>query len=116
MTSLFLNVAYAADAAPGGQAGGMMGFFLPMIFVFVIFYFMLIRPQQKQQKKHQTMLSNLRVGDQVVTASGFHGQITKVDNGAFTVEIANNVRVQIEKASIARLKTQGASMQAQPTK
>ena len=89
---------------PGGSPqGGLFGMFLPLIVIFVIFYFLLIRPQQKQQKKLQEMLTNLRKGDQIVTRGGLHGKITDIDGGVLSVEIANNVSVKINRDAVTTI-------------
>lgn len=98
-----------AMAAPGGDKqspGGALGLFAPMILVFLIFYFLLIRPQAKQQKKHQALLKQLQRGDEVVTAAGIHGKITSVTDETVGVEIAENVRIRIDKKQIARVKSE----------
>ena len=74
--------------------------FIPLILIFVIFYFFLIRPQQKKVKEHKSMVENLKKGDKVVTSGGITGTITRVvDNDKVEVEIAENVRVEIVKAT-----------------
>ena len=76
------------------------GQFIPLILIFVIFYFFLIRPQQKKVKEHRTMVENLKKGDKVVTSGGITGIITRVvDNDKVEVEIAENVKVEIVKAT-----------------
>lgn len=96
MTSL----AWAADAAPGGGPGGIASF-LPIILIFVIFYFLLIRPQQKKVKEHQAFVAALKKGDTVVTNGGIHGLITGLTDTVATLEIAENVRIKISRAQIA---------------
>ncbi len=97
---MFISPAYAQ------QAGGGMGFdpitFLPLILIFVVFWFLLIRPQQKKMKQHQSMLGALRRGDKVVTGGGIIGTITKVssDDAELTVQIAENVKVKVIRATI----------------
>lgn len=98
---MFVSPAYA-QAAGGGADGGIMAF-LPLILIFVVFYFLLIRPQQKRAKQHKEMLSNLRRGDRVVTAGGIIGQVTKATDDELTVEIAENVRVKVARAMIAEV-------------
>lgn len=97
-----INVAYAMPANPGGgtQTGGMMSM-VPLILMFVIFYFLLIRPQQKKHKQHQEMISNLKKGDKVITSGGIHGVITKVDDTDVQVEIADKIRIKVTRANIA---------------
>ena len=85
--------------APAGGGGGMMGI-LMIVALFAIMYFLMIRPQQKKQKEIQEMRKNLKVGDRVVTAGGLFGKIKEVEDTAFIVEIAEGVRVKVDKASI----------------
>ncbi|OKY75743.1 MAG: preprotein translocase subunit YajC [Desulfobulbaceae bacterium DB1] len=94
MTSL----AYAADAAP--PAGSALTGFLPMILIFVVFYFLLIRPQQKKAKAQQEFLANLKKGDEVVTGGGLHGKITGLTDTVVTLEIADNIRVKVSRQYI----------------
>ena len=84
----------------GGQGGGF-GAFLPLIIMFAIFYFLLIRPQQKKAKLHQEMLATLKKGDKVVSSGGLHGVITGITDDLVTMEIAPKVRVKVSKGSIA---------------
>jgi preprotein translocase subunit YajC len=99
-------IALAADATTAAAAptGGALGMFLPMILVFAIFYFLMIRPQQKQQKKHREMLGNIKKGDEVVTASGIHGKIFAIADNLVTLEVSDNVRLRFDKPQVARLK------------
>jgi preprotein translocase subunit YajC len=96
MTSL----AWAADAVPGTGPGGIASF-LPLILIFVIFYFLLIRPQQKKVKEHQAYIGALKKGDKVVTNGGIYGEITGLTDTVVTLEIADNVRIKIARAHIA---------------
>ncbi|WP_319823868.1 preprotein translocase subunit YajC [Thalassovita sp.] len=92
-----------------------IGQFLPLILIFVIMYFLLIRPQQKKMKDHQNMVSNLRRGDQVVTQGGIIGKVSKVkDDNELEVEIAEGVKVRVVKATVAQVlnKTEPASADA----
>lgn len=88
-------LAYAADAAP--QAQNPLVGFLPMILIFVIFYFLLIRPQQKKAKAQQEFLNNLKKGDEVLTGGGLQGKITGLTDAVVTLEIADNVRVKVAR-------------------
>ena len=76
--------------------------FLPLIIIFGIFYFLLILPQQKKQKSHQMMLQNLRQGDRVVTIGGIFGKIVSIRGEVITLEIANQVRVEVVRSGISR--------------
>ena len=77
--------------------------FLPLIFLFVIFYFMIIRPQQRKQKEHTTMIAKLDKNDEVITAGGIHGTVISVGDKTVTVRIADNVKVEVEKPSISQV-------------
>ena len=110
------GIAYAmgtGGAAAQGGAGGFAGL-VPLILMFVIFYFLLIRPQQKKTKEHREMIGNLKKGDRVVTAGGLHGRITGVSETTLTVEIAEKVRVKVNRASVSGLAQ--AAPAVQPTK
>ena len=76
--------------------------FLPMIILFVIFYFLLIRPQQKRQKEHRELIQNLKVNDQVVTIGGMHGKVAKVKDDTVILKVAEKVEIEFEKSAISR--------------
>ena len=104
-----LGVAFAMATQPGGgqQGGGPMAALqgiLPLIFMFAIFYFLLIRPQQKKAKEHRALLEALTKGDQVVTAAGIHGKVSAIDGDVVSLEIAQGVVVKITKGYIASIK------------
>jgi preprotein translocase subunit YajC len=88
----------------GGQANPL-GLLFPFILIFAVFYFMIIRPQSKRQKEHQALVKSLQKGDQVVTAGGLHGTIHSIsdESEVVTLEIADKVRVKINRASISRV-------------
>lgn len=90
-------------AGQGGSAGagGGFGALIPLVLMFVIFYFLLIRPQQKKQKTHQEMLNNLKKGDKVITSGGLCGEITGITDTKLTLEIAPKIRVKVLRGSIA---------------
>lgn len=81
--------------------------FLPFIIIFVLFYFMLIRPQMKQAKEHKALLDALKAGDEIVSNSGILGKITKLNNQFATIEISANVEVKIQKQTIQTLLPKG---------
>ena len=83
-----------------GQQGNLLQTMGPMIAIFVLFYFMLIRPQRRQAKEHQMKLAALRSGDEVVAAGGIHGLVTNVNDRTITLKIADNVKIKVEKASV----------------
>jgi preprotein translocase subunit YajC len=86
-----------------GQGAGGFSAFIPLILMFVIFYFLLIRPQQKKTKEHREMITNLKKGDRIITGGGIHGRITGVSDTALTVEIADKVRVKVARGNVAAL-------------
>jgi preprotein translocase subunit YajC len=102
-----------AGGVGGEGAGGFTGF-IPLILMFVIFYFLLIRPQQKRTKEHRQMISNLKKGDRIVTSGGIHGRITGMDESTLTVEIADKVRVKVARSNVSNLAQPTA--QSQPDK
>ena len=111
----FVGLAYAAEAfaQDAGGAGGLPGMlnlgnpmFL-MIAMLAIFYFLLIRPQQKRQKEQKLMLANLQKGDTIFTVGGLRGKITGLDENVLTVEIADRVRVKINRSAVGGLVSKG---------
>ena len=99
---MFATPAYAQAA--GGGAGGAIASFLPLILIFAIMYFLLIRPQQKKVKEHQAMVEAVRRGDQIITQGGIIGKVTKVkEDGEVEVEIAEGVKVRVVKSTIANV-------------
>ncbi|MBM3515988.1 MAG: preprotein translocase subunit YajC [Alphaproteobacteria bacterium] len=97
---MFISPAYAQAA--GGSAGDAFTAFVPLILIFVVFYFLLIRPQQKKMKEHKAMQDGIRRGDKVITNGGIIGQVTKVvDDRELQVEIAENVRVRVLRDMVA---------------
>ena len=105
-----LGLAFAMGPPPGGGAAGGASAFMnivPLIFMFAIFYFLLIRPQQKKAKEHKALLDSLKKGDRVVTAGGMHGKVTALDDKIVTLEIANGVNVKYNKGFIANVEREG---------
>ena len=103
------GLAYAMAGAPGEAAGGTSGMaafqqVIPLVAMFALFYFLLIRPQQKKAKAHKALLDSMKKGDNVITASGIHGQVSAVDNDLVILDVANNVTLRITKSYIATLK------------
>jgi preprotein translocase subunit YajC len=101
---MFATPAFAQAAGGAGAAGGLISF-VPIILIFAIMYFLMIRPQQKKVKEHRTMVEALRRGDQVVTAGGVIGKVTKVEDGKAEVEVefAPNVKVRVVRATISQV-------------
>ena len=104
MMSLLISDAWAqVDAADGFSLIGI----LPMVLIFVVFYFLLIRPQQKRSKQHKAMVADLSKGDEVVTNGGLLGKITHVDDNFVGVEIAAGVNVKVQRAAISQMMPKG---------
>ena len=100
---MFISPAYAQAA--GGSDGGFATL-LPLVLIFVVFYFLLIRPQQKRAKDHRNMLSAVRRGDKVVTGGGIMGTVTKVVNDEeLAVEIAEGIKIRVQRALIASVQS-----------
>jgi len=94
-----INPAFAQTAA---QQPSMLASFIPLILIFLIFYFLLIRPQQKKQKEHKILLSQIKRGDEILTSGGIIGKVMKVDSEEkLTVEISQNVNVVIYRSTVA---------------
>jgi preprotein translocase subunit YajC len=104
---VFIETAYAMGAPSGSGGGGdALVSFIPLILIFVIFYFLLIRPQQKKAKQHRELLANLKKGDTVITSGGIYGKITsnvKPEDQDITLEIADKVRVKVARSHISGL-------------
>jgi preprotein translocase subunit YajC len=99
-----MSIAYAMGAGPAGETGGFLSTpLLPIILMLGIMWFLLIRPQQKKQKEHREMITNLKKGDMVITSGGLYGRITGLTDTALTVEIADKVRVKVSRGHIAGL-------------
>jgi preprotein translocase subunit YajC len=95
-------LAQAQSAAPPSMPGGGIGsFFVPLIFIFVIMYFVMIRPQKKRQEQQQKLIGSLKTGDRVVTNAGIHGLISNVKENTVLVKVADNVKIEMDKAAIA---------------
>lgn len=98
---MFVTPAYAQDVGGAAGSGSFITSMLPLVAIFVIFYFLLIRPQQKRAKEHKLMVENLRRGDQVVTSGGLLAKVTKVGEGdEVEVEIAQGVKVKLIRSTI----------------
>jgi len=90
-----------AASTVGAPAPNPITQFAPLIFIGVIFYFLLIRPQQKQRKEQQKLIESIKTGDKVVTSSGIHGMISNVKERTVLLKIADNVKIEIDKAAVA---------------
>ncbi|OQX12463.1 MAG: preprotein translocase subunit YajC [Desulfobulbaceae bacterium A2] len=95
------SLAHAAgDAAPSAAPGGQLMSFVPLVLIFVVFYFLIIRPQQKKAKDHQNFLSNLKKDDEVVTSGGLYGVVTGLTDSTVSLQIAEGVRVKVSRGHI----------------
>jgi preprotein translocase subunit YajC len=113
--TLFTAVAQAMGTGGGtggsGAAGGF-GALVPLILMFVIFYFLLIRPQQKKAKQHREMLANLKRGDSVLTTGGIYGRIAEINDNIIVLEVADKIRIKVARGYIAGLA--GSSQEPAP--
>ena len=96
-------IAQAQTAPTPGPAGGGLGFFVPLIFIFVIMYFVMIRPQKKRQQEQQRLISTLKTGDKVVTNAGIHGLIANVKETTVMLKVADNVKIEVEKSAVTNV-------------
>jgi len=83
--------------------GGIGSFFIPLIFIFIIMYFVMIRPQKKRQEQQQKLIGNLKTGDRVVTNAGIHGLISNVKETTVLVKVADNVKIEMDKSAITNV-------------
>ena len=95
-----------AQAAPGGAGGGMESIFL-IVAMFAVLYFLMIRPQMKRAKEHKAMVDGLQKGDEVVTAGGVLGRISKMGDAHVTLEIAPNVEIQVQRSAVQTVLPKG---------
>jgi preprotein translocase subunit YajC len=102
---VFISNAYA-QAAEGGAQGGLMGF-LPIILMFVVLYFLMLRPQMKRQKEQKAMMDALAKGDEVVTSGGVLGKVSKVADAYVTLEVADGTEIVVQKAAVTTLLPKG---------
>ena len=98
----FIASAYAQDAQPGGLMS-----FLPLIVIFIIFYFLLIRPQMKRAKEHRKLVADLAVGDEIVTNGGLLGRISKVGESFVTVELSDSVEIKVQRHAVSSVMPKG---------
>ena len=106
---VFISSAFAqaAPAAQGDMQSSLMGM-LPLVLMFVVLYFVMIRPQMKKAKEHKNMVEALAKGDEVVTAGGLLGKVTKLNESFISVEIANGVEVQLQRSSVVQVLPKGS--------
>ncbi len=96
-------ITFLAQTPPAAPAGsGLIGL-LPIVFIFVIGYYVMIRPQMRRQKEQQKIVSALKTGDRVITASGIHGMITNVKDTTVLVKVADNVKIEMDKSAVTNV-------------
>jgi preprotein translocase subunit YajC len=100
---ILMSMIQAAPADSGGGPAGLLIGILPWLAIFVIFYFLMIRPQQQRVKQHQAAIAAVKKGDEVVTAGGIRGKVTKVGEEEAEVEIAQGVRVRVVKSTLSQV-------------
>ncbi len=106
---MFISQAFAqtAPAATGGDAASSLMNFLPIILMFVVLWFIMIRPQMKRQKEHKAMIDALAKGDEVVTSGGLMGRVTKLNESVVHVEVANNTEIQVQRSAVVQVLPKG---------
>ena len=105
---MFISNAFAQAApAAGGDMSSSLMSMLPLVLMFVVLYFIMIRPQMKKQKEHRTMIDALAKGDEVATSGGLMGRVTAIGEGQLTVQIASGVEVQMQRSAVVQVLPKG---------
>jgi len=107
---VFISSAFAQTAPAAAPAGGMMSSLtsmLPLVLMFVVLYFIMIRPQMKRQKEHRAMIDAIAKGDEVATAGGILGRVTRLSEGFLHIEIASGVEVQVQRSAVSQVLPKG---------
>lgn len=104
---MFISSAYAQAAASGGDMQSSLMSMLPLVLMFVVLYFVMIRPQMRRQKEHRSMIEALAKGDEVATAGGLIGKVTKLGDVYISVEVANGVEVQLQRSAVVQVLPKG---------
>ena len=104
---MLISNAFAQTAGATGSPTSSLMTFLPLVLMFVVLYFIMIRPQMKRQKEHRSMLEALGKGDEVVTSGGMAGKVTKVTDSFITLEISEGVEINVQKAAVTTLLPKG---------
>ncbi len=108
ISSAIAQTAPLADAAAGGGLMSTLTSMLPLVLMFVVLYFVMIRPQMKKQKEHRAMIEALAKGDEVVTGGGILGKVTKLGDGYVSLEIANGVEIQLQRSAVVQVLPKGS--------
>jgi preprotein translocase subunit YajC len=106
ISSAFAQTAPAAAAAGGDMQSSLMSM-LPLLLMFVVLYFVMIRPQMKKQKEHKAMIDALAKGDEIITAGGFLGKVSKLGDSFLSIEVANGVEVQMQRSAVVQVLPKG---------
>jgi preprotein translocase subunit YajC len=106
--AVFISIAHAQTAAPAGGAESSLISFLPIVLMFAVMYFIMIRPQMKKQKEHKAMIDALAKGDEVVMAGGLIGRVGKLIDSYAYVEVANGVELQVQRSAIVQVLPKGS--------
>ncbi len=104
---MFISTAYAQTAGGGDMQSSLMSM-LPLVLMFVVLYFVMIRPQMKKQKEHRAMIEALAKGDEVATAGGLLGKVTRLGEGSLSLEIASGVEVQVQRSAVVQVLPKGS--------
>lgn len=104
---MLISPAFAQAAAPAASATDSLMGMLPLVLMFVVLYFIMIRPQMKRQKEHKAMISALAKGDEVVTAGGVLGKVTKLGESFVHIEVANGVEMQVQRSAVVQVLPKG---------
>ncbi len=104
---MFISSAYAQTAGAAGGTQGTLMSMLPLVLMFVVLYFVMIRPQMKKQKEHKAMIEALAKGDEIVTGGGFLGKVSKIDADIVSVELASGVVVQMQRSAVIQVLPKG---------
>ena len=105
---MLISTAYAQTAAAGGDMQSSLMSMLPLVLMFVLLYFVMIRPQMKKQKEHRAMIEALAKGDEVVTAGGMLGKVTKMGESFIHVEVSSGVEVQMQRSAVVQVLPKGS--------
>lgn len=105
---------FLAEAAPASPGGGL-GMFIPMILILVMFYFILIRPQRKQQKVQEEMRKNLRVGDKIVSVGGIHGLVSGMTDRTVSVKVSDGLSIKFDRSAVASVESKGKDADSDDT-
>ena len=104
---MFISSAFAQTAPAGGDMQSSLMSMLPLVLMFVVLYFVMIRPQMKRQKEHRAMIDALAKGDEVATAGGVLGKVTKLGDPYIGVEVANGVEIQVQRSAVVQVLPRG---------